>query len=181
MLWLQKIKDSPNYPRIKNSVELKAQRRNALLVWIVTAVLLLLTALTGVGKSPKSTVAFLMTAFFMIPYSLYYVYRVGVLFWKIERWAFSETTLDRPHLGYKSSAWFTVTVRDRSGRELEKTSVDLSELVRRIVIGFEQKLNEKKIEVELDIPERQNIKAEHDSIFQAVYNLMDNAVKFTPA
>ena len=57
---------------------------------------------------------------FMIPYSLYYVYRVGVLFWKIERWAFSETTLDRPHLGYKDGAWFTVTVRDRSGRELEK-------------------------------------------------------------
>ena len=52
-------------------------------------------------------------------------------------------------------------------------------MVRRIVIGFEQKLNEKKIEVELDIPECQNIKAEHDSIFQAVYNLVDNAVKFT--
>ena len=120
MLWLQKIKDSPNYDRIRNSVEFKAQRRHALFVWIVTAVLLLLTALTGVGKSPKSTVAFLMTAFFMIPYSLYYVYRVGVLYWKMERWAFSETTLDRPDLGYKSAAWFTVTVRDRSGRELEK-------------------------------------------------------------
>lgn len=63
--------------------------------------------------------------------------------------------------------------------ELEKTIVDLSEMVRRIVIGFEQKLNEKKIEVELDIPESQNLKAQHDSIFQAVYNLVENAVKFT--
>ena len=44
---------------------------------------------------------------------------------------------------------------------------------------FEQKLNEKKIEVELDIPESQNLKAQHDSIFQAVYNLVENAVKFT--
>ena len=35
------------------------------------------------------------------------------------------------------------------------------------------------IEVELDIPENQTIKAEHDSFFQAVYNLFDNAVKFT--
>ena len=56
---------------------------------------------------------------------------------------------------------------------------DISELVRRIVIGFEQKLTEKRIEVELDIPERLNIKADHDSLFQAVYNLIDNAVKFT--
>ncbi|MBR5537371.1 MAG: HAMP domain-containing histidine kinase [Clostridia bacterium] len=69
--------------------------------------------------------------------------------------------------------------RLENGREMEKNVVDLSEMVRRIVISFEQKLNEKKIEVELDIPERQNLKAEHDSIFQAVYNLMDNAVKFT--
>ena len=120
MLWLQKIKDSPNYPRIKNSVELKAQRRNALFVWIVTAVMLLIAAVAGVGKSAKSTVSFVIIVLFMIPYSLYYVYRVGVLFWKIERWTFSETTLDRPHLGYKDGAWFTVTVRDRSGRELEK-------------------------------------------------------------
>ena len=33
--------------------------------------------------------------------------------------------------------------------------------------------------MELDIPENQNIKAEHDSFFQAVYNLVDNAMKFT--
>ena len=69
--------------------------------------------------------------------------------------------------------------RLESGRELEKSVFDVSEMVRRIIIGFEQKLTEKRIEVELDIPENQNIKAEHDSFFQAVYNLMDNAVKFT--
>ena len=120
MLWLQKIKDSPNYPRIRNSVEFKAQRRHALFVWIVTAAVLLLAALTGPGKNPKSMVSLAIMLPFVILYSLYYVYRVGVLFWKMERWSFSETTLDRPHMGYKSGAWFTVTVRDRSGRELEK-------------------------------------------------------------
>ena len=66
-----------------------------------------------------------------------------------------------------------------ASREVEKTLFDISELVRRIIIGFEQKLTEKRIEVELDIPEQQMIKAEHDSLFQAVYNLIDNAVKFT--
>ena len=69
--------------------------------------------------------------------------------------------------------------RLESGRELEKSVFDISEMVRRIIIGFEQKLTEKRIEVELDIPENQNIKVEHDSFFQAIYNLVDNAVKFT--
>ncbi len=146
MLWLQKIKDSPNYPRIKNSLEFKTQRRHALFVWIATAAMLLIAAVAGVGSSAKSTMAFVMLIVFAVPYSLYYVYRVGVLFWKMERWAFSETTLDRPHLGYKGGAWFTVTVRDRSGRELEKetshifgTSSDpvFEDYVnRRVLIGY---------------------------------------------
>lgn len=70
--------------------------------------------------------------------------------------------------------------RLESSRELERTVFDVSEMVRRIIIGFEQKLTEKHIEVELDIPESLNLKAEHDSFFQAVYNLLDNALKFTP-
>ncbi len=69
--------------------------------------------------------------------------------------------------------------RLENSRELEKTGFDVSEMVRRIIISFEQKLTEKRIEVELDIPEVQILKAEHDSFFQAVYNLVDNAVKFT--
>ncbi len=70
--------------------------------------------------------------------------------------------------------------RLEGSRELERAVFDVSEMVRRIIIGFEQKLTEKRIEVELDIPESLNIKAEHDSLFQAVYNLLDNALKFTP-
>lgn len=69
--------------------------------------------------------------------------------------------------------------RLENGRELERTVVDVSEMIRRIVISFEQRLTEKRIEVELDIPEQQNLKAEHDSFFQVIYNLFDNAVKFT--
>lgn len=69
--------------------------------------------------------------------------------------------------------------RLENGSESDRTVFDVSEMLRRIIIGFEQKLTEKHIEVELDIPESQNIKAEHDSFFQAVYNLVENAVKFT--
>ena len=70
--------------------------------------------------------------------------------------------------------------RLESGKVGEKTHFDLSEMLRRIIIGFEQPLSQKHIDVELDIPESQTILAEHDSFFQAVYNLIDNAVKFTP-
>lgn len=70
--------------------------------------------------------------------------------------------------------------RLESGQALNLSLFDVSEMVRRIVIGFEQQLNDKRIEVKLDIPEQETIRADHDGLFQAVYNLVDNAVKFTP-
>lgn len=56
---------------------------------------------------------------------------------------------------------------------------DVSECLGQVLITFEQKINEKHLEVEADFPEytvyaRGNL----DSITQVVYNLMDNAVKF---
>lgn len=63
--------------------------------------------------------------------------------------------------------------------KLNRTTFDFSEMVRRIAIGFEQKLSEHKIEINLDLPDHQNINADHDAIFQVAYNLIDNAVKFT--
>ncbi len=55
---------------------------------------------------------------------------------------------------------------------------DISEVVRRIVISFEKKLSDKNIDLELDIPDVLNVTANHDAMFQVVYNLIDNALKF---
>ena len=63
--------------------------------------------------------------------------------------------------------------------EFHPTSFDLTEIVRRIVISFEQKIVAKNIEIDMDIPDVLNIFADRDSIFRVVYNLTDNAVKFT--
>ncbi len=63
--------------------------------------------------------------------------------------------------------------------EFTPTSFDLTEVVRRIVISFEQKIVAKNIEIDMDIPDVLNIFADRDSIFRVVYNLTDNAVKFT--
>ncbi|MBE6988344.1 MAG: HAMP domain-containing histidine kinase [Ruminococcaceae bacterium] len=63
--------------------------------------------------------------------------------------------------------------------EFTPTSFDLTEVVRRIVISFEQKIIAKNIEIDMDIPDVLNIYADRDSVFRVIYNLTDNAVKFT--
>jgi hypothetical protein len=117
---ISQIKESPNYGRIKNSLEFRAQRHGALIVWIFTAVMLLVASIAGVGNSARGVMSFILLILFMVTYSLYYVYRLAVLFWKIDHWVFSETLLDKPHQWRKGGAWFTVTLRDRSGREIVK-------------------------------------------------------------
>lgn len=64
-------------------------------------------------------------------------------------------------------------------RALSKTTFDISEMVRRIILGFERQLSDKQIDLQLDLPEKLEISADHDALFQVVYNLVDNAVKFT--
>lgn len=68
--------------------------------------------------------------------------------------------------------------RLESGNSLQKTTFDLSEMIRRVIISFEKQLEDKQIEGDLLIPESLTIIADHDALFQVVYNLMDNAMKF---
>ncbi|MEA4919547.1 MAG: HAMP domain-containing sensor histidine kinase [Clostridiaceae bacterium] len=65
-----------------------------------------------------------------------------------------------------------------SNDELVKAPFDFSEMVYRIAFSFEQKINEKNVSLDLDIPESCSITANHDAMFQVVYNLFDNALKF---
>ena len=125
MHWLSQIKESPNSERIKKSLEFRATRRDALVVWIATAALLLLSGAGLSGGRAKTMASFVVTILLMVPFSLYYVYRFVILFVRIERWTFTEAVLDKPHMGTKGSAYFTVTVRDRSGRELQRDTSNI--------------------------------------------------------
>ena len=125
MNWLPRIKESPNYDRLIQSVEFRATRRDALVVWIATAALLLLSGAGLSGGRAKTMASFVVTILLMVPFSLYYVYRFVILFVRIERWTFTEAVLDKPHMGSRGSAYFTVTVRDRSGRELQRDTSSL--------------------------------------------------------
>ncbi len=65
-------------------------------------------------------------------------------------------------------------------RKFTKTSFDICEMARQILISFEQRIEEKKLDVvfacDLD---KVMVFADRDAIHQVLYNLCDNAVKFS--
>lgn len=64
---------------------------------------------------------------------------------------------------------------------LNKTKFDICEMMSTVLIGFEQMINQKNIYVEVYYQEPQIlVSADYDMIFQVVYNLVENAVKFCP-
>ena len=65
--------------------------------------------------------------------------------------------------------------------EEQKTRFDLTECAGQVLISFEQKINSKQLQVEVDMPEHPVFTvASQDQITQVIYNLVDNAVKFCP-
>ena len=65
--------------------------------------------------------------------------------------------------------------------EERKSRFEINECVGLALISFEQKILEKKLNVQVDLPEYPAYTlACRDSITQVVYNLVDNAVKFCP-
>lgn len=65
--------------------------------------------------------------------------------------------------------------------ELKPVRFDISEMIFRTLLSFEQIIDSKHLEIKgLDSFESNNLVADKDMINQVVYNLIDNAVKFTP-
>ena len=73
-------------------------------------------------------------------------------------------------------------LQDQGGiPEEQMIHFDLCECAGRVLITFEQKITDKKLDVQVDIPEHPvNTIANQDYITQVIYNLVDNAVKFCP-
>ncbi len=65
-------------------------------------------------------------------------------------------------------------------KKLELSHFDINEMIRIAVIGFEQRFNERKLEVNAFFEqENEVVIAEKDSIHRVVNNLLDNAIKFS--
>ncbi len=65
--------------------------------------------------------------------------------------------------------------------EEQKTRFDLEECAGQALITFEQKINEKALQVQVDMPQHPVYTlADKDAVTQVIYNLLDNSVKFCP-
>ena len=65
-------------------------------------------------------------------------------------------------------------------RKFTMAPFDVCEVGRQILISFEQKINDRHLEVEFDIDEEDmEAVGDRDAIYQILYNLCDNAVKFS--
>jgi signal transduction histidine kinase len=73
-------------------------------------------------------------------------------------------------------------LQDQGGiPEEQKSRFDLSEITGQVLISFEQKINDKNMDVQVEMPEHPVFTwANPDAINQVIYNLVDNAVKFCP-
>ena len=65
--------------------------------------------------------------------------------------------------------------------QINLKNFDISATIFKTLLNFERKINDKNIEiVGLDTMQSITVNADEDMIQQVVYNLIDNAVKFTP-
>lgn len=65
-------------------------------------------------------------------------------------------------------------------RKFTKTKFDICEKARLILISFEKQIDDKRLDVEFELQEdRMYANADSDAIYQVLYNLCHNAVKFS--
>lgn len=65
-------------------------------------------------------------------------------------------------------------------RKFECVDFDICEIARQILLSFEQKIDQKQLEVEFDCDsDNMLVNSDKDAIHQILYNICDNAVKFS--
>jgi len=73
-------------------------------------------------------------------------------------------------------------MQDRDIPDERKTRFDVCECAGQVLITFEQKVTQKALKMQVEMPEYPvYTRADMDAITQVIYNLLDNAVKFCPA
>ena len=65
-------------------------------------------------------------------------------------------------------------------RKFNFTDFDIAEVARLVLISFEQKIEDKRLDVMFDAEcDEMYVKADKDAIYQVIYNLCHNAIKFS--
>ena len=121
-----RIKESPNYDRLKNSIEYRYERQQ----WIISAVIMAIAELLsaarvfgyGLREPDFEVFALILVILNMVflPLLAYLGWRVLRIFRKIDSYTFCEAMLDRPRTGYKGAVSFQVEIRTRSGATINR-------------------------------------------------------------
>jgi signal transduction histidine kinase len=78
------------------------------------------------------------------------------------------------------AALLDVTRIQAGERKFTMRAFDICEMARVILISFEQKIDKKRLDVEFDVDEENMlVNADRDAIYQILYNICDNALKFS--
>ena len=73
-----------------------------------------------------------------------------------------------------------ITRIESGERKFDFKPFDICELTKQILISFEQRINKKQLNVEFNCPEEKEIVlGDTDAINQVIYNIIDNAIKFS--
>jgi len=73
------------------------------------------------------------------------------------------------------------TIQSSNKDDILESRFDISEVVRLSLLSLDSKIEEKKLDIEAELPEEPIMaRGNGDSITQVVYNLIDNAIKFSP-
>ena len=85
-----------------------------------------------------------------------------------------------PRLSRLVSTLLDVSRLESGDRKFNFTDFDIAELSRIILISFEQKIDDKKLDVEFESDNSSMfVNADKDAIHQVIYNLCHNAIKFS--
>ncbi len=78
------------------------------------------------------------------------------------------------------NSFLNLTRLETGNQTLEMTNFDINETIRRSLVSLESRIEEKNININLDMEnEHQSVKADMNLIRQVLTNLIENAIKFT--
>ena len=119
MNFIQKIKESPHYERLKNSAEYRYCRRQGILFTVIMLIYGLATFLPAFFLEDELDASFvILILFFLIFFGMwiYYCYRWLEIFLYMEHYTFCQVRMEKIHLQGRGIACFTVEFTDRQGR-----------------------------------------------------------------
>ena len=127
---IQKIKDSPHYLRLKESVEYRYDKKQFILISVFSCIvlvpLILLFAIVceSSGDAAAAVAMDFLLMLILLGFWLYLGYRWLEIFLHIDSYIFCEVLLDQPHIEnygrYGSRIRFTVAFTDRHGKQLKR-------------------------------------------------------------